>query len=446
MSDFFNRVADEIGLFRIQDQWTILCERIALMVKNAGLSGREDSFPLFPTFLPIDKPERPRGRSILIDIGGTSTKVGIREVIESTGNAEWRVLFEDHNEDFKGRAVPGNSLERFASAVAERVARYLPEELRNKRVELGLGVIWSNALESFFVPGKGVCGRIAGRANYTKHEWFIDDVSDGDDVSDIFLRSFSQLDIHAHRTIIANDTPLTLKAVRGADAGMVASTGVNATLVIEDSSEFRSLYNAEMGTVFKVSSPFLSDGDLVGLGEYASVIEHLIAGRGLPRLFVGNLMKLADSGIIELEDLGKKLKKLHGGAFEIFSAEDLCHLLYNPERFRRASRFDFEITEATVSTLQRLAELLIRRAAKLAGLVAFASISGQLSRKSQFTIALDSRLSRELPLFWNTLRETLDELVPEDKKVTLELVQRVEVPGGVLSVPMLGAAHAIDCV
>ena len=59
-------------------------------------------------------------------------------------------------------------------------------------------------------------------------------------------------------------------------------------------------------------------------------------------------------------------------------------------------------------------------------------------------VALDSRLAREIPLFWDIIRRTLKDLSPKGKEINLKLIDRMKVPGGAFSVPMLGATNALD--
>ena len=157
-------------------------------------------------------------------------------------------------------------------------------------------------------------------------------------------------------------------------------------------------------------------------------------------------MALGKRGIAEFFELSEFLKSRGPDAYDFFQADALSDLLANPERFLARYESAPGLSQRTTPILSELYHDIVERSAQLAALLAFASVSNQVEIGSQLVIALDSRLSREMPLFWRTMQATLASLLPRGSAVTLSLVDRKAVEGGVLSVPMLGAANALDAL
>ena len=87
-------------------------------------------------------------------------------------------------------------------------------------------------MENFPVDApNGNSGRVVDRELYSKEEWFIKDVVNGCDLGKFFCEAFQDIGFHLKNFLIANDTPLTMTSAEACDGGMVASTGLNATLV-----------------------------------------------------------------------------------------------------------------------------------------------------------------------------------------------------------------------
>ncbi len=415
------------------------------MSLRAGDTGvpESDRFAQFASYIPAESVPPRHPAEILIDIGGTSTKVGVRRLLKGRKDPEWRVLFEDPNDDFNEKGRTGSGLQRFTAAVAERTKKALQSASIALTGGWGLGIVWSNAMLNRLVPGEGVHGQIANRHNYTKGEWFNADSKEGESVSQPFLEAFRRAGLQVATIAVANDTPFTMKALNGADAGMVASTGVNATLV-SDLQGSLVISNAEMGTTCRMPKELLSEGDRLYPGVRCSVIEQQLSGKFLSQIFAGHILALVKAGVAELAPVASFLEGKGEDAYLHFQTADLSFLTSKPEKFVEQHRELGALPAPTLKALQLLAQHLILRAAKLAGLMAFASIANQLSRKSSFVIALDSRLSREMPSFWEEMQQTLKRCMPPAKSATLTLIDRLPVPGGVLSVPMLGAAYALD--
>ena len=60
-------------------------------------------------------------------------------------------------------------------------------------------------------------------------------------------------------------------------------------------------------------------------------------------------------------------------------------------------------------------------------------------------ISLDSRLAREIDIFWEELQRTFYSL-DEMSKVTVNLVKPILTNQGSISAPLIGAANALDCM
>jgi hypothetical protein len=411
--------------------WIDLFQQMAL---RAGGDSAAPKFRALSSGIPVPRAHQKMPALILIDIGGSSTKVGTRTVKDSES---WKILMEEPNDSFKGRELEGGTLKQFADAVAKKTDEALKAGSLSSE-SWGLGIVWSNAMENPVVPGVGIDGIVSGREHYSKGEWFCKDVKNGDSVGRTFVDAFRQVGIKVSLLLVGNDTPLTMKAVASAASGMVASTGLNATIV-KNGKNGPIICNAEMGTTFKVDSSLVGESDFISPGTKASIIEHLVSGQNLPKLFVAHVM--AESRRVEaLGALAEKLRGQEAKAFEMFSAPDLAMCLNAPQEFGKK----FNLSENEVKESQKVVARLITRAARLSALLAYASVVEQFDQHSSVEVALDSSLSRGIPLFWSELKNALNEITPAGKTITLTLVDRCQVPGGVLSVPMMGAANALD--
>lgn len=440
-----------LGFFRLEENLPGLKAKVEKMADRAGREA-ENAFAAYPSFIPADFSEAMYKTVISIDVGGTSTKVGLRKLRD--GEVCWQILFEKFNDEFQGSLEETKSLAAFTEVLAENIV----SELRNisatpKEIE-AIGIVWSTPHENIRLNEiKGISGLVAQRELFTKDEWFNKDVKNGDDVGEAFLESFSQHGFDISCFIISNDTPLTLKALSDADAGMVASTGVNGTLskklnelkLADGCSEERIVCNAEMGLNWKLESGEAGKGDLISEGKPAEIVEHLMGGRYLPRSFCFNIISLAEEGVEAFRPLAGFLNSVETKKEEYFSAADLCFLIQDLEAFKSRVKDPEYFTEEVTGLLKELAAAIVSRAAKLAAVMAYGTVCNQLKEKNVFKIALDSRLAREIDLFRTVMKETLLTLEPEGVRLKLELVQPLELESGSVSVPMQGAANTLDC-
>jgi hypothetical protein len=415
-----------------RDSWVQLFREMAI---NAGSASTQPKFRALSSGIPVLQANQKLPCLILIDIGGTSTKVGTRRANQTES---WQILMEYPNDSFKESQIAGVGLEQFANAVAIQTAQALKGNNSDLSVGWGLGIVWSNAMDNPVVPGFGIDGIVSGREYYSKGEWFCKDVKNGDSVGQVFAQAFKKAGMNISLVLVGNDTPLTMKALPSAAAGMVASTGLNATIV-KNGTKGPIICNAEMGTTFKVDDSLVGVNDFISPGVKASIIEHLVSGQNLPKLFVSHVIG-SGASISCLANFSEKLRGAGPKAFEMFAAPDLALCLNNLPEFCEKNELTLKEGEAC----QKIVANLIVRAARLSSLLAYASVVEQLSQHSSLDIALDSSLSRGIPLFWSEFQKSLKEITPTGKTIALKLVDRCQVPGGVLSVPMMGAANALD--
>lgn len=414
--------------------------QVTEMVDRAGTSSNQPKFRALSSGIPVAQAKSKMESVLAVDIGGTATKVGIRL---NQNSKPWRVLLEDPNNSFDDSSLSGGSLDRFATIVAKRTLAALKQHNINVS-SWGLGIVWSNAMNNPIIPGFGIDGVVTARDYYSKGEWFCRDVKDGDSVGQVFRNAFANCGMPISLTLVANDTPLTLKALPNAQSGMVVSTGFNATIV-KNIGNGPVICNAETGTSFSVGTELVGPYDLISSNTRASIIEHLVSGQHLPKLFASHIMANASS-IPAFRELARHLSSLGKAAFEFFAAPDLSNCLDKPEKFLEKCKAIAKLDLDQIPKYQTLVKDLLRRSARLSSIIAYASVVEQLDTNNSLTIALDSSLSRNIPFFWKTFQESLKEITPTGKNITLQLVDRQEAPGGILSVPMLGAANALDAL
>lgn len=444
-----------LGIDKVESSFLELARQADKMTRDAGQStASAPAFEAFPSFIPLRSTSTTTFPALIVDVGGTSVKVGLRLI--KNGEQLWHLLFETEHANFRVPPVAGQRLvESFFLGVAQRSVTELRQLEFDAHSIQGCGLVWSNAMENFFDPEIGITACVAGRANYMKGEWFIEDLNDGDNLAHFFLRSFSNVGISPKRLVISNDTPLTLKALADADGGVVAATGLNGT-IIKQVRELPALSmaelppmseivcNGEIGGRFIIDQSLRTEADYIGLNTEAKTIEHLMAGKFVPKLFAHYIKTLAGRGVSSLEDLGAYLTSLKASAYDEFGMKDTSLTFMNPAEFLAKRKNSELYSGLVVDELADLARSLIRRSATLAAIVCYATISNQFDRKSSLKVALDSRLAREIPLFREVLYTKFEALLP--KKVTAEIVmlQRILVENGKISIPMQGAALALD--
>jgi hexokinase len=440
-------ILDEVGFYRVAENLDAIALQGQLMAKNAGTAATP-AFEAFPSFIPVDNaaPECPC--LLTIDIGGTSTKAGVR--LTENGYQEWKLLFELKNLDLKDVQFQDNAFDAFCRLLANHIERGLVSAGVPKEDVSACGVVWSNAMKNKPWDNHGVTGIITQLEKYKKGEWFNAGLSNGRDIGQDFLTALRRRKLPIEKILISNDTALTLKATPGAAAGMVASTGLNATL-LKSASELGIgentdllICNAEMGGRFILNSDLITPFDKISATQTANTIESLTTGNFLPLLFTAYIFSYKELGLNELAPIKEQLDHLEEDAWGEFRSKDLSLLLHDQSFFLRRRTKRKIYNDAVLDTLVSLTEELIVRSAQLCAIVAASSVANLPLREEAQLISLDSRLAREIPLFWQVLLQNVEQKRYFGQKLELNLVQPIELPTGKISVPMIGVAHGVD--
>ena len=435
-------VLRDMGFYRISEQFQNVVTLAEAMVVNASDPKQSPRFECFPSYIPKEPAAKLRNLALVIDIGGTSTKAGLR-VSKDNRTSFWHLLFEIPNDRIRASDQALKPFASFALALAQNIKTKLVEKKVPLSAVDACGIVWSNALKNSPCGHEGIRGTIAQRERYSKGEWFIEQLKNGDEIGQTFVDALNDTGIGIKTHLVANDTPLTMKAHGSSDAGMVASTGLNGTIIAEF-DQHKVICNAEMGVRFEIPSDLLSEGDFLGPDIRVTTIEHLASGKFLPKIFVSHILKSETLGLTDLSPLVQFLKPLGSKGWEWFVAEDLSLLLKDRAMFLHRKGEHELFTEKLLDSLASLAHQILHRGGRLAGLIAYSTIFNQLGDKESFTISLDSSLSREIPLYKKSLLTQLSELMPTAKSVDTVLVDRILTDTGYISVPMQGAAAALD--
>jgi len=419
--EYLHDVLKALNFYAFEENLPEIVGTARFQIRKAREEGRIHS-----SLLCASSHSKPAKHLLALDIGGTSTKLGLC-VRASDGKEKWELLFEKLNEEFNDQNDSENSLKRFARAVAEYAAEQIDRENG-----YALGLVWSNALKSFHHP-LGVNAKVIQRDNYAKSEWFIADLKDGDDIGTPFLEAFAACGIEISSLVVANDVVFTMKALPGAHAGMVASTGVNATLVFDG-----EIYNGQLGDLLELDARYLSVADRVGEGVAAKNVQEICAGAFLPRLLTSYIMALRDAGVGEFRAPGAELERLGAMKWERFSTIDLDSLIEDPANFDRAHP---EI--GNIAAISALSREIILRSAKAASLVALMSVENQTADGKDLVIALDSRLAREMGIWREEASRTLVGMTDLSRRISFSLLNGITLNSGTVSVPGLGSAVSL---
>lgn len=380
-----------------------------------------------------------RHQTILLDMGGTHTKVATKK-----SDGSWELLFDHLNDWFEPRRDPSLPLLQgfFRTLVAELLTA-LPS-LRSSGHPLRVGVIWSNQIKTKrFTAGTttGVTGIVHGyqSGGYRKGEWFLKGIKNGDDIGALLLSEFTHAGITPEVMLLGNDTLFTLFAVPGAHAGVVMSSGGNCTLVGTSNEDRDELYNSELGGMFMLPEEVLSSGDRAfarGRNLTSLSLEELSAGNWFPHMVTAHIITAA--GLPEGSDLTPMAKALQKGTLTI-NNRSLCDLLNDS-----GDLFTPFSPEAR-ATLKDLAATLVERAALLAGIMTYLSVVNQLrAGEKRAVISLDSSMGRYFPGYFETMKRCIARITPANHTVETTLVHPIDLPkGGDISVPLQGAALAL---
>ncbi|NLF24573.1 MAG: ROK family protein [Deltaproteobacteria bacterium] len=403
---------------------------------------KQRAFAYDPSLLRIGPAHHSKkSRVIVIDVGGTHTKAALAD-LDTDGSRKWQMLFDQNTPTLDRPELKLLPIERFATVLAEKTASALDAV---DTVD-GIGFVWSNILfsqrlnteDSGGVVGvTGVASGIESGKFYRKGEFFAEGLQDGVDIGAIFLSAMRNQGLKPRAFIMGNDTIFTLKATPGADGGMVASTGANATAV--DSQGW--IYNTEMGGLFPIPDNLLCMGERILLedrGSQGSIkLEDLIAGRWLPRVFEGYIVALWRAGIESLNPLAHHLLEHSCAESPFFTGKDLGVLL--EEGRLQCSKVNDPKFNDLAPLLKQIAQIVAARAGKLAGLMGYLCLLQPLARKEQVLLSLDSTQARYLPGYFEAMQASLNELAGGAKRAQISLRQ----PKGAIAVPMEGLAIAL---
>ncbi len=406
------------------------------MAFRAGTDLPGPMFSAEPSSLPLTSSPVKRGTCILtVDVGGTHTKVGLREA-DAAGRIKWIGLLDVYNDNLNAGESPEPALVRMVHALDSRIEERLAERSIARESVRGVGVVWSNKVRSRLLDPRsdgisGVAGTVIGvddGVSYRKGEWFNTDLKDGDDIGEVLYSAFRDT-FPIEAFVISNDTVFTFKAIDGADAGIVASTGANGTIIPHADHGPPELCNAESGGTFTIPIEMIAPADV--LDNDPVKLEDLVAGMGLGPRFTRHVRALArrETALAPcLED-----------EFDNVTMSLLLNRKYHDvfERHRPSRAWGRE----TLQALTALAEKFMRRAGVLAAALVYFSICNQLDEKDSFVISLDSSQARYNPLYRQTLESTLSELLGRrSKRAQVQLLE----PIGKISVPQMGAAQAVN--
>lgn len=407
------------------------------MTEKAGQPGADTVFPCQESFI-RQAPRPPSGAfSILaVDIGGTHTRAGLWAG-KTCGSQDWSALADVANLDLKTDSATGHCLERMCDELFRRIACALQDSNVRAREINGVGIVWSNRLanrpldpaaEGFSGVGGRICGIKSG-SSYRKGEWWNTDLYEGLDISASFGATLRRHGFSPKALVIGNDTIFTCRACPGADSGMVASTGANITIVPPAGY---ILCNPEAGGNFEIPRAWLSLPSQPG--SQTVKIEDVIAGVGMGACLAECLESAVKSGLPQFSSFKCLAQQLEEGNLR-FRTEHISAILQGNKTALGA--LDCLTPEETRS-LQSLTEQFVSMAGRLAGLLAFLSVSNQINTKDTFLISLDSTQARFLPGYLAAMRTALVELAPH-KQIQLRLLE----PNGIISVPMQGVVQAV---
>ncbi len=423
-----------------------LLELFPFAQKIAREAGRCTTAPAIdcdPSFIPMAAgADVPDTSLLIIDVGGTHIRCAVRTTAAS-GISEWTLLDDILNNDLKGTAS-GNPLDRMFGALAPVVVTGLDRRKIKRKAVKGIGLIWSNKLASEPLDPSnggitGVTGKISGLGagtSYRKGEWFTEGLKDGDDAGGSCIEAFRHVGISPSAFIIGNDTIETGNAIIGADAGMVASTGANATIIPPGGSFF---HNSEAGGNFEIPAGFLPG--LYSPDCSCVKLEDGMAGVGLPGIF-SQFIRITAAGIPALQKPAAMLSSLdEPAAWKHFRPEDLSALLNEDFAFFSRGKDPVFCTDEIFSLFGSLAAEVIDTGGRLAAVLAYISICNQLPERDHFIVALDSTMARTMKGYLVNMEETIDSVLrPQGKSCKIVLIE----PIGKISPPMIGAARSVN--
>ena len=410
----------------------------------SGTNQPGPKFPSDPSYIPVkSRPPFPGVGILAIDVGGTHIRVGLRTAA-ADGHVIWQEILEIDNNLLKTQNSCGKGLDQMAHTLSDQIMGQLSQRGLTGVKIAGAGVVWSNQIASTRLTGSDrgirgvsgvVCGSREGKA-YRKGEWWNRDISDGDNVGEIFIKAFRDGGLNLRSFVIGNDTVFTCKAIDYADAGMVASTGANATIVPAGG---QMLCNSESGGNFEFSAAEI--GLQLVRGQPVLRLEDAIAGKNLPAVYAAHLVRAAEQGVSALSEVAALIQGSAEFGSDLFSPRDISQLVSGKFQDFIQDRDPALYPTAVVEAMRVIAKKHITTAGQLAAAMAYFSIYNQLPEREQFGIALDSSQARFQPGYFEAMQQTLAALLElQKRRAIINLLD----PEGEISVPMIGVARAAN--
>lgn len=439
-AELLHQPAGQLGVFDAIDGLAEIVRLGKLRLHNACYQKGAPSCAWDSSEIHLPDPKRTeRFRpAVLIDIGGTQTKVGYQN-----DRGEMRCLFDHPNTWFQP-SHPGDdsrALEPFLDALITEIKKNVPY----LAPDCCLGLIWSNQVQCVPIhtpTTRGVSGIVRGSKSggYRKGEWFLKGIRDGDDIGALFLLALSRAGWKPAFFLLGNDTIFTLFATQRSSAGVVMSSGGNCTVIGDEGREKGHIINTELGGNLAIPENLLSDGDRFCAemrGVSSLSLEELCAGLWFPTLVYAHVCAAA-----ELPD-GAPLAALRDALVSgeaTLNNRMLVASLKNP-----ASELVPQVIRDSGASFTSLLEALVMRGGALAGALCYLSVASQLDiPEGPATVSLDSSMSRHFPGFFASLSKTFKELCG-GRVAELILAHPMPVEdGGEISVPMQGIARALN--
>lgn len=439
-AELLHQPAGQLGVFDAIDGLAEIVRLGKLRLHNACYQKGAPSCAWDSSEIHLPDPKRTeRFRpAVLIDIGGTQTKVGYQNA-----RGEMRCLFDHPNTWFQSADSGDDSraLEPFLEALIGEIKKSVPQ----LAPDCCLGLIWSNQVQCVPIgtpSTRGVSGIVRGSKSggYRKGEWFLRGIRDGDDIGALFLLALSRAGWKPAVFLLGNDTIFTLFATPRSSAGVVMSSGGNCTVIGDEGREKSHIINTELGGNLAIPENLLSDGDRFCAemrGVSSLSLEELCAGLWFPTLVYAHVCAAA-----ELPD-GAPLAALRDALVSgeaTLNNRMLVASLKNP-----GSELVPQVIRDSGASFTGLLEALVMRGGALAGALCYLSVASQLeSPEGPATVSLDSSMSRHFPGFFASLSKTFKELCG-GRVAELILAHPMPVEdGGEISVPMQGIARALN--
>lgn len=444
---------DPFNVLGISRELDALGDIAYAMVQNTTLGGSAHAFAQLPTHIPAFTlpPVAGRGPALIWDIGGTHTRIYLEE------DGRWLSIADiiyTAPEVAKRLDSAEDPLSDFAFLSMEKVAASGISSVR------GGAIVWSNAARSIplnpMTDGvRGVTMEVCERNTaYNKHEPFVEKLQDGHYLHSYFTSAARRTGVAVPALVFLNDVPASFEK----NAGMVASTGANGTLVIDG-----EMCNSELGALFNVPSDMLSTVEQERYPD-GLCLEEVMAGKGIAKRFRDHMTAIAETQRVSdgFHALAERLKKhaeeesaaRAGGRkidVEYFKTEDLSTLIRFQKRKDRSAAAAYTelihrwgISAGDAPKVADLAESLVERAGLLAGFMAWITLSNQNgSEDEEKVVGLESSLARNVPGYSDNMQKAFEQL-RGSAGGRIHVLRPLDLADGTqVSAPALGAEKAL---